>query len=277
MLRGARAPSSATAAATRAPPPPRRARPSDHPSSLLVASLAAAALAWGGVGAAAPAWAAQTPPNSPLIEAKQGVLFGPTPDGSIRPCQGNIQPNCVSTASTNDLYAPPWRAGGLTVAEAARVLEREALALPGARLVRSIDNVAGTGAAYRAWRVDGVFGPDIFETVVKPERGGGVERGSAAAEADTEAAAPEGRGEGGGGGGGDGGSAAPRAASSSSPSSRPSALVTYRSSATQAKYIFPFQTALTDGGAQRKRAAALRAASNFSLVGCSSNIECFIE
>lgn len=176
-----------------------------------------------------------------MLEAKTKLVFGPTPDGSIRPCMGNLVPNCVSTASTNDLYSPPWRAP-LTVAEAARVLERALpAAAPSARLVKSEDGVAGTAAAYRAWQVDGLYGPDVFEAVIKPERRATnvVERGAAAA-ADT------------------------------------SALVTYRSSATTVQYVFPIQLPLTDGGAQRKRAVAVRAASNFSLVGCS-DVECFIE
>jgi hypothetical protein len=180
-----------------------------------------------------------------LLEAKnKGLVFGPTPDGSIRPCQGNIQPNCVSTASNNQLFSPPWKAP-LTVDETARALERSVPAAePSARLLRSVDDLAGTGAAYRAWQTDGVFGADIFEVVVKPESSGAVERGAAAAE-------------------------------EASPSSS-SSLITYRSSATEVKYVYPFQIVVTDGGAQRKRATAVRAASNFSLIGCSE-IECFLE
>lgn len=229
-------------------PLPHQQPPPNPPAA---AALAAAALAFL-AAAAAPvdaALAAPTPSNSPLVEARTKLLFGPTPDGSIRPCQGNINPNCVSTASTTDLYSPPWRAP-LAVAEAARVLQRSVPAAePSARLVQSEDDVAGTGAAYRAWQVDGLFGPDIFEVVVKPEGRGGaaaVERGVSEA------------GEGGPGGAG------------------ASALVTYRSSSTQVKYVYPFQIAVGDGGAQRKRSTAVRAASNFQLIGCS-DIECFIE
>lgn len=221
----------------------------NHPATALAAAALASALV--ALAPCAPAaLAAPTPANSPLVEAKTKLVFGPTPDGSIRPCQGNIQPNCVSTASTNDLYSPPWRAP-LSVAETARALERSVPAAePSARLLRSVDDLAGTGAAYRAWQTEGVFGADIFEVVVKPESSGGarvVERGGAAAE---------------------------EASSSPSPSS--SSLITYRSSATEVKYVYPFQIVVTDGGAQRKRAMAVRAASNFALIGCSE-IECFLE
>ena len=237
----------------------------------MLAAIAAVAVLGGAPSPRAAALAAPTPANSPMLEAKTKLIFGPTPDGSIRPCMGNLVPNCVSTASTNDLYSPPWRAP-LTVAEAARVLERAVpSAAPSARLVKSEDDVAGTGAAYRAWQADGLFGPDVFEVVIKPERtprGGLVERGAVAetsAAAETSSAAADGP---------EFSSQKPSPPSqSSSPSS---ALVTYRSSATSVQYIFPIQLPLTDGGAQRKRAVAVRASSNFSLVGCSVR-ECFVE
>lgn len=227
-------------------PPVRPPATQNHPASAAAAAALAALLT---LAPANLALAAPTPANSPLLEAKTKLVFGPTPDGSIRPCQGNIQPNCVSTASTNDLYSPPWRAP-LTVGETARALERSVPAAePSARLLRSVDDLAGTGAAYRAWQTDGVFGADIFEVVVKPEGSGGggrvVERGGAAAE-------------------------------EASPSPSSSSLITYRSSATEVKYVYPFQIVVTDGGAQRKRAMAVRAASNFSLIGCS-DLECFVE
>jgi hypothetical protein len=199
--------------------------PASSRAAAALLSAAAAALVLGAAPPMAPAALATPMPNSPVEQAKT-LAFGPTEDGSVRACQA-VNPNCVSTASTNDLYAPPWSAD-FGVADTLRVLERAVPeAEPSARLVRSADDLSGTGAAYRAWQADGVFGPDIFEVVVKP-------------------------------------------------STASSSLVTYRSSATQVKYVYPFQIVVTDGGVQRKRAISVRAATNFSIIGCGE-IECFLE
>jgi hypothetical protein len=260
--------SAARPAARPPPPPPPFSAP---PAALRTAAAALlSAIALSSAAATPPAALARPMPNSPF-EAAKALTFGPTEDGSVRPCQA-INPNCVSTASTNDLYSPPW-AAPLDVATATRVLERVVVSVePSARLVSSADDLAGTGASYRAWQMDGVFGDDVFEVVTKPERGRGP-GGSGGTADPTAAAAPASLSPSGGSGGG----AEEAAAPPPSFSPYPSALITYRSSATQVKYVYPFQVVVTDGGAQRKRAQAVRAAANFSLVGCAQYLECYIE
>jgi len=212
---------------------------------------------------AAAAGAGGPVPNSPVAEGKKPLAFGPTAAGSVRACEGNLNPNCVSTASTNDLYSPPWRAP-LSVQAAARALERAvASSEPTARLVQSSE--LPSGHSYRAWQFSGVYGPDIFEVVIKPER---APRMSAAAAIDgpgAAAAAAPGTAEGG-----------QQQQQQQPQEEEESALITYRSSATTARYLYPFQIVLTDGDTQRKRVVAVRAAVNFPLVGCGY-IECYQE
>ena len=43
----------------------------------------------------------------------------------------------------------------------------------------------------------------------------------------------------------------------------------------EVRYIYPFQVAITDGGAQKKRIAALKERLGWSLVGCEL-VECFV-
>ena len=98
---------------------------------------------------------------------------------------------------------------------------------PGAALAAAPDD-AGTGAAFRAFTVDGASGGrDVLEVLLKPDPAGG-------------------------------------------------SVATYRSLADPAhvRYIFPFQTALSDGGAQRARVAALRARTGWRAIGCDL-LECF--
>jgi hypothetical protein len=46
---------------------------------------------------------------------------------TVRPCPGNVNPNCVSTASIDSNYGPAWRAFETDAAEAAKALERAIL------------------------------------------------------------------------------------------------------------------------------------------------------
>ncbi|KXZ51007.1 hypothetical protein GPECTOR_14g249 [Gonium pectorale] len=86
---------------------------------------------------------------------------------TIRGCQGNVNPNCVSTASTNELYAPAWRANTRTAEEAAQVLERTVLArYPEWSLAQSQTLDIGE---YRAFLVPSLFGKDIVEFLIKDE------------------------------------------------------------------------------------------------------------
>jgi hypothetical protein len=235
-----------------APPPPPSTAPSAASATATAALAAAAALTLASACAPLPPALAFAPfADSPVEQGKKPLAFGPAKDGSVRACEGNLNPNCVSTASTNDLYSPPWRAP-LSVQAAARALERAVpSADPTARLVQSIE-LPGSGNAYRAWQVAGLYGPDIFEVVVKPER---APRVASSAAIDGTAAT---------------------ATAAGSAQEEESALITYRSSATTAKYLYPFTIVLTDGDAQRKRVMAVRAAVNFPLVGCAY-VECYDE
>ena len=51
-------------------------------------------------------------------------------------------------------------------------------------------------------------------------------------------------------------------------------LVTYRSMATQVKYLWPLQAAIGDGDAQRKRLVRIRESLGWPVIGCNY-IECF--
>lgn len=72
----------------------------------------------------------------------------------MRACQGNINPNCVSTASTNELYGPAWRApvavGGPSEAAAAVAAALQAL-LPDVQLEQSASYDFGE---YRAFSTE---------------------------------------------------------------------------------------------------------------------------
>lgn len=51
-------------------------------------------------------------------------------------------------------------------------------------------------------------------------------------------------------------------------------LVTYRSMATQVKYLWPLQAAIGDGDAQRKRLVRIRESLGWPVIGCNY-LECF--
>jgi hypothetical protein len=54
----------------------------------------------------------------------------------------------------------------------------------------------------------------------------------------------------------------------------PGVLVTYRSMAGSVRYVWPIQTPLSDGGAQRKRMQAIRERLGWQVIGCEL-IECY--
>ncbi|PNW70316.1 hypothetical protein CHLRE_17g714900v5 [Chlamydomonas reinhardtii] len=105
--------------------------------------------------------------SNPYEDSKKTIMLGVTQQGTIRACQGNVNPNCVSTASTNELYTPAWRAPTRTAKEAADVLERTVLArFPEWELVRSEEFEFGQ---YRAFTAPSLFGKDVMEFLIKDE------------------------------------------------------------------------------------------------------------
>ena len=86
----------------------------------------------------------------------------------IQKCPGSVNPNCVSTSSTSELFAPAWRATSSSAAAALQDLEAEILGRhPDARKVGERDTEAGP---YVAYAVPGRFGkPDLLEFLVKEE------------------------------------------------------------------------------------------------------------
>ncbi|GLI64889.1 hypothetical protein VaNZ11_008280 [Volvox africanus] len=104
---------------------------------------------------------------NPYLESKKTIILGVTSEGTIRGCLGNVNPNCVSTASTNELYAPAWRAKTKTARDAAQEMEITVLALyPEWSLAQSQTYDFGE---YRAFLVPSLFGKDILEFLIKDE------------------------------------------------------------------------------------------------------------
>lgn len=108
-----------------------------------------------------------TPPAvamSPYEEARN-LKYGPTQEGTVRACPSNVNPNCVSTASTNDAYGPAWRSSSTDAAAAAEEVDRAVMTLfPGSELMQSQRVPAGE---YRAYGVDSNFGKDVVEFLIK--------------------------------------------------------------------------------------------------------------
>lgn len=104
--------------------------------------------------------------STPYQDSKT-VTLGVTQDGTIRSCPSNVNPNCVSTASINELYSPAWRTDTRDPKVAAEALERTVLALfADSELARSESYDFGE---YRAFLVPSLFGRDIMEFLVKGE------------------------------------------------------------------------------------------------------------
>lgn len=88
---------------------------------------------------------------TPYEEARR-IVYGPLADGTIRSCPSSINPNCISTGSTNVGYSPAWRAPESSVKTAADALEQTiAAVLPQSELVRVQHLSSGE---YRAFTVD---------------------------------------------------------------------------------------------------------------------------
>lgn len=141
-------------------------------SGVSIAAAALVALQCGlPLASVAAAAAPITPGDSPYAEAKR-LAYGPTEDGRVRSCPTNINPNCVSTGSTNDAYSPAWFAPQSTPSAAADDLERAVLAsVEGSELLQQV--TLASGAEYRAFSAPSLFGQDVLEFVIKPEQPSG--------------------------------------------------------------------------------------------------------
>ncbi|GMH45911.1 hypothetical protein BSKO_13874 [Bryopsis sp. KO-2023] len=162
---------------------------------------------------------------SEQIDAADKIEFGPL-NGSIRGCPTSVNPNCISTGSLNKTYGPAWRSGSATIdATVERIIDAVPQTCPGSELValKSVDE-----KQYIAFWVDGPFGKDTVEFLVKPDT-----TASRNWEGDIEGP-----------------------------------LVTYRAIAGKVKYIYPIQQPITDFDAQRKRMDAIRARLGWRVIGC---------
>ena len=162
-------------------------------SALVVAAIAFAAAtpcaALAAASQALPSPSSSTPTSfasTPYTDLSDSIDYGLTLDGRIRPCPGAI-PNCVSTSSTTDLYAPALRAESTAPAQAAELLDAAvAASLKGEKIFQ--------GAASRGAGLDGIFlqyevpgasgrvrGPagqptkDVLEILLRPEGKEGID------------------------------------------------------------------------------------------------------
>lgn len=186
------------------PPQAARVLPAHSTGEKLSSALMAAAIALTAAtiapcaalseGARTPGPPARPPPASaasftstPYTDLSNSIDYGLSRDGRIRPCPGAI-PNCVSTSSTTDLYAPALRAEATTPAQAAELLDAAvAASLRGEKIFE--------GAASRGEGLEGIFvqyevpgasgrvrGPagqptkDVVEVLLRPEKKSGEEK-----------------------------------------------------------------------------------------------------
>jgi len=196
-----------------------------------IGALAALAMAL----STAPSAVAADMANSPY-NLTDSVEYGVTARGTVRSCPGNINPNCLSTASLDENYGPAWRATETDVVAAAKTLRNavlDAYDIDDAALVKS---AAVPEGQYLMFTFRSPYGPkaDIVEFLVKPE---GVTNRNWEGDA-------------------------------------PGALVTYRAIAGNVRYLYPFQQVISDFGAQKDRMARIRESLGWSIIGCEL-IECY--
>mmetsp|Transcript_9559 Transcript_9559/g.24429 ORF Transcript_9559/g.24429 Transcript_9559/m.24429 type:complete len:293 (-) Transcript_9559:383-1261(-) len=177
------------------------------------------------------------PSNSPYL-LQDSIPFGvDEARGSLRPCPSNINPNCVSTASTNDTYGPAWRANETDAKKAAKELEDAIAEKFEPQEYQLLSRASDASGEYRAFAFVSSLGekPDITEFYIKNE---GVTNRNW--EGDSEGA-----------------------------------LVTYRSIAGQVKYLWPISQPISDFGVQRGRLYTIRRALGWGIVGCEADVaEC---
>lgn len=185
--------------------------------------------------------------STPYTDLSDSIDYG-LRDGRIRACPGAI-PNCVSTSSTTDLYAPAMRAKGTTPAQAAELLDAAiAASLGGEKIFQ--------GAATRGAGLEGIFvqyevpgasgrvrGPagqptkDVVEVLLRPEKNGGESENGV------------------------------------------DVVITYRSVADpdSIRFLPLLQQPLTDGGAQKARMRGLLVEKlGWRAIGCDT-LDCFLE
>ncbi|GAX77691.1 hypothetical protein CEUSTIGMA_g5134.t1 [Chlamydomonas eustigma] len=111
-------------------------------------------------------------PETPY-SLQSSIEYGITKRGTLRSCPTNINPNCVSTSSTNDTYGPAWRATESNPNQAARVLENSIKSMfdqeDSVALLRS-ETLEG-GAVYLMFGFQTPWGPalDIAEFLIHPD------------------------------------------------------------------------------------------------------------
>ena len=121
--------------------------------------------------------------STPFTDLSNGIDYGLTSDGRIRACPGAI-PNCTSTSSTTDLYAPALLAEETTPAQAAQLLDAAvAESLKGSEKIFEGTASRGPGleGIFLQYEVPGasgrVRGPagqptkDVVEVLLRPEKG----------------------------------------------------------------------------------------------------------
>jgi len=104
---------------------------------------------------------------SPYEEASR-ISYGPTSAGGIRRCPGNVNPNCLSTASNTQAYSPAWQAPEQEPERVVQVVEEAVKTIdPQAYLIDS--QILPDGSQYRRFSVAGLWGQDVLEFVVMPD------------------------------------------------------------------------------------------------------------
>eukprot|EP01026_Neomeris_dumetosa_P057597 TRINITY_DN5307_c0_g1_i11.p3 TRINITY_DN5307_c0_g1~~TRINITY_DN5307_c0_g1_i11.p3 ORF type:complete len:252 (-),score=19.65 TRINITY_DN5307_c0_g1_i11:133-795(-) len=172
--------------------------------------------------------------NLTPYQQAQTIEYG-LKDGRIRSCPSNVNPNCISTSSTNSSYSAAWRSQEADAKTSAQILEGAFLRLfPEESAL--IDSVSLLSGEYRAFAVDSLFGKDVVEFMI---RNADPIKDDRNWEGDTEGP-----------------------------------IVTYRSMAGSVKYVWPIQQPISDFGVQKKRLDQIRTDLGWKIVGCEL-LECY--
>eukprot|EP00193_Tetraselmis_chui_P001649 CAMPEP_0177763070 /NCGR_PEP_ID=MMETSP0491_2-20121128/6675_1 /TAXON_ID=63592 /ORGANISM="Tetraselmis chuii, Strain PLY429" /LENGTH=200 /DNA_ID=CAMNT_0019279153 /DNA_START=195 /DNA_END=797 /DNA_ORIENTATION=- len=104
---------------------------------------------------------------SPYEEAAR-IEFGPSFNGGVRRCPGNVNPNCISTSSITQAYAPAFQAPEGNPSRVAQVVvDAVKAADPESYLVDS--QRLADGCEYRRMSVKGIWTEDVLEFIVAPQ------------------------------------------------------------------------------------------------------------
>lgn len=177
--------------------------------------------------------------NSPY--ESRDMAYGPTVQGTVQSCQ--LNPNCISTASTNESYGPAWRSDESEPNQSARVLKSAILASSELDPIFLDQRALGDRAIYLSFTFPPPpgWGPsrDLVEFIIKPDLpASNASRVNAADGNDT------------------------------------GCLVTYRGVAGNVKYLYPWTTPLTDFKTQERRLEKIRQMVGWQRLGCEL-IECY--